>query len=423
MFKLINKIYKLYYYLESKIAFYPTIITLGGILFTFFMFYLESLNVSKWVIETIPQLEIKDPDTAKTLLSTIIGGLISLMVFSFSMVMVVLNQASSNFSPRLLPGLISNKNHQYVLGIYLSTIVYGILIFLSVESGDDKNQLPILSVLFAILFTVCCLALFIYFIHSISQAIQVNNIVKNIYVESSEKLKILLQNEKPSLPTLDFNKWQTYTSKSVGYFGGINERSLKKIIKEYKDLHLHITVYKGKFIQYNDEIFKANQALSQEQVKNIISCFKFSDGEFVTENYVLAYKQLTEIAVKAMSPGINDPGTAILCLDYLTVLLKLRMEWNDKADVENLNNHYLIKNIIPFKDILSIILIELRKYCAADLIIVLKLLQMLHYLNQQKAAEFSFKNTIKEEFSILKNEALNKVDNDADKQKIALISL
>ena len=117
-----NRLTNFLFQIRSKIAFYPTIISLSGLSLAFLMIYLEQLDVSAYLIDAAPALVIDDTDTAKTILSTLIGGLISLTVFSFSMVMVLLSQASSNFSPRVLPGIISDRKHQIVLGQYIATI-------------------------------------------------------------------------------------------------------------------------------------------------------------------------------------------------------------------------------------------------------------------------------------------------------------
>ena len=155
--------------LTANIGFFPTLFAFGGLVMGFGMLYAESRGVSSFLIEHVPQLVINDADTARTLLSTFIGGIISLMVFSFSMVMLLLNQASSNYSPRILPGLISNKKHQYVLGYYIAVLIYCILILLSVEPTDNKYQLPGFAVIVGIVMSMLVLALFIYFIHSISE--------------------------------------------------------------------------------------------------------------------------------------------------------------------------------------------------------------------------------------------------------------
>ena len=80
---------------------------------------MEQNQLTGWMEERMPSfLLIKSWDVAQAILTTLIGALISLMVFSFSMVMVLLNNAASNYSPRILPSLIANKFHQIVLGTY-----------------------------------------------------------------------------------------------------------------------------------------------------------------------------------------------------------------------------------------------------------------------------------------------------------------
>src|SRR5690606_15243639 len=137
--------------------------------------------LTRYLKEKLGLLIIDNADTARSLLSTLIGGVISLMVFSFSMVMILLNQASTNYSPRLLPGLISNKRHQFVLGFYIGTILFNILCLINVLPGDNPFQIPAFTILIAIMLGPVCLILFVFFIHSISEAIQINNILQRLY--------------------------------------------------------------------------------------------------------------------------------------------------------------------------------------------------------------------------------------------------
>ena len=103
-----------------SIAFYPVIISACFFIFAMATISLENLDLIKGIKDDVPYLFIEDFNTARSILSTFIAGIISLTVFSFTMVMVVLNQASANFSPGLLPNLISNKKHQIILGIYIA---------------------------------------------------------------------------------------------------------------------------------------------------------------------------------------------------------------------------------------------------------------------------------------------------------------
>ena len=86
---------------------------------------------------------------------------------------------------------------------------------------------------------------------------------------------------------------------------------------------------KGIFVLQGIPFFRSEKKLEEETVKKILSNFNFARPELVADNYLLAFKQITEIIVKAMSPGINDPGTAINGIDYLTELFALRMHKKD----------------------------------------------------------------------------------------------
>ncbi|MAP53784.1 DUF2254 family protein, partial [Altibacter sp.] len=238
--------------IKSKIAFYPTLISIAGFAFAFLMMSMEEKGISKNLIEEFPQLVLEDGDTALTILSVCIGGLISMMVFSFSMVMLLLSQASSNFSPRLLPGLISDKNHQIILGAYLATILYNIFTLFSVEPADEKYTLPGFSILLGIILTIVCLVLFLYFIHTISQSIQINNILDSIYDKSRTRLTTIIEkeNEKDAALIENFpetKEWHSYTPVTSGYFQNISLRNIIAIAKE-KDTRFYIAVPKGLFV-------------------------------------------------------------------------------------------------------------------------------------------------------------------------------
>ncbi|MEJ2585052.1 MAG: DUF2254 family protein, partial [Robiginitalea sp.] len=135
-----NKLIALYHAIISSIAFYPSLIATGLFLLSLGFLWLEgSTGLGKGVSSNLPFLISKDSSTVRVLLSTLIGGVISLTVFSFSMVMIVLNQASSNFSPRLLPGLISDKRNQVVLGMYIGTILFNLIILINLPAEVQEH--------------------------------------------------------------------------------------------------------------------------------------------------------------------------------------------------------------------------------------------------------------------------------------------
>jgi uncharacterized membrane protein len=414
MKKLFIRIFDFFNTIESKIAFYPTLFAISGFFVALLMIYLEQHGISRKIMDVLPLLMVEDGDTALTVLSACLGGLISLMVFSFSMVMLLLSQASNNYSPRLLPGLISDRRHQVILGIYLATILYNIFILFSIEPSEDKYTLPGFSVLLGIVFTIVCLVAFIYFIHNISQSIQINNILDAIFEYAEKRLQGLIDSEKGQFKKFsNTDNWYEYKAGRSGYFQNISIKNILRICED-EETKIYITIPKGLFVLKNSIFLKSEKQLDEKVVNSIISNISFARGELVEDNYILAFKQITEIAVKAMSPGINDPGTAINAVDYLTDLFALRMQKNDNGIIIHKENATLRMAVVTFKELMYNVMASLRTYCKHDPVMVEKLLWMMVYLQKQTAAEDNYIAVIKEEMGTLLEQAKNAFDSEWD---------
>ncbi|CAN5229115.1 hypothetical protein BH23BAC2_BH23BAC2_07320 [soil metagenome] len=405
-------------HIRSKIAFYPTVFALLGIFSAFIMMYFEGLGISQYLFEEFPAVMVENGDTALTVLSALITGLISMMVFSFSMVMLLLSQASNNYSPRLLPGLISDKVHQIILGIYLATILYLIFILFSIHPSEDEYGIPGFSVLMGIVATVVCIYAFIYFIHNISQSIQISNILERIFTTARTELNCIIEQEIPEVkPFPSSDSWYEYYAENSGYLQNMALTNILDICERENTL-IHILPVKGMFVLKGIPLFKSRKELDDKTVKNILSNFNFGRGELVGENYVLAFKQLTEIIVKAMSPGINDPGTALNGIDYLTELFSLRMEKKDSYAMCR-NEKVLMKiNTIDFDVLLYNVMGSIRTYCKHDIVLVQKLLLMFQYLKMQNIENKSHLKSIEQEAITLILDARESITTARDLKKI-----
>ena len=413
-------VFRIIYRLKDKIAFFPSIIAIGGCLFAYLMFFLEKKGISKYLLDIVPELVINNTETARSILTTFIAGLISIMVFSFSMVMILLNQASSNFSPRLLPGLISNRKHQIILGFYIATILYCIFILVSIEPNEGKQELPGFSVLMSIFFMVNCLAAFIYFIHSISEGIQINNIMDRIFLGSKRRLEHLIQNDKE----IDFpstEKWISYNSNKAGYLESISFNAIAEIGKA-NDCKIEILAIKGLFINKESALYKTEKELDEDAIKALHSHFDFDKNELIEENYVLAFKQITEIAIKAMSPALNDPGTALNAIDYLTQLFALRLQKKETSYICIEEKAWVTLATIDFKTLIYQVMVAFRTYCKHDTITVQKLLFMLNYLHKLAANNNEeYRKIIESEIKNLKIDAKEAIKNEIDSNIIGSI--
>ena len=401
----------------QNIVFIPAVFGLGGVLLAALLYYLESLGISKFLIEKVPFLVVNNYDTASTLLSTFSAGVLSILVFSFSMVMLLLNQAGNNFSPRVLPGLISVKKHQYIIGLFLACILYCAVVLIGLQPTSNKYQLPGFSVLLGMLLTVVCLFAFIYFIDSISKSIQVQNILHKIFDQANGRMNKLIDNQK--FGNVNFepkHDWVTFPSKKTGYLQDINEEFLLKIAVK-NNIQIEVKNLEGSFIMKDENILAFSNSLDEETVKDCEECLVINrEGENVKDNYILGFKQITEIGLRAMSPGINDPATAITTIDYLTELFSTQMKIDEGRRFLNDENENLrvILPSINFAELLYQVMVEYRTYCKADLACMQKLVLMLKTLKHLPQTKEVHQKAIDKELELLKFDAEEAISNPRD---------
>lgn len=408
--------------ITNSIAFYPTIISVGLFFFAFLLLYLETDKVTKFLLEHASFLVINNSETARSILSTLIGGILSLTVFSFSMVMILLNQASSNFSPRLLPGLISNKRNQIVLGVYLGTISYNIVVLISILPSGDKYTLNGFSILFGIALGFLSLALFVFFIHSISTAIQIGNILKDIFKNTKKRLNALSDsewNKKIDFPNIT-SDWSVIRSTKAGYFYGVNLEGLKDFAQK-NETNIKIAVSKDEYLLPNMPLVYLEKKLENE--KDVISLLNLYAGtRDASENFALGIRQITEVGIKAMSPAINDPGTANMSIDYLTELFALRMEISDREIYYTEDENYKIElETVNFSELIYRSLAAYRQYCKHDILIMEKLAKMLKYLLNHPCENERYADTIKKQLHILYEDCQTNIENKSDIERLEKI--
>lgn len=420
--KIRNRVFNLYFRLISSIAFLPSIISAGFFILALLSLYFFDEQANKHLHDQYPGLIINNADTARAVLSAFIGGIISLTSFSFSMVMLLLSQASSNFSPRLLPDLISDTRNQVVLGVFLGTIFFMVIVLISIipSGGDEPTTTSGFSVLIAIIFGLICLGLFVYFIHIMSTAIQIDNILRGVYHEARDRIQDLLDSDLQTgtIELKDGKKWEGMSRDEAGYFQGINVQGVLKKAEE-EEVNLKLVPFQGKYIFPNEEIIMFDKELEEETKEEIFSYIVFSNNHQAADNYVLGIKQITEVGVKAMSPGINDPGTAIVSIDYLTHILALRLRKGDTEIRRTENESYAIEmNVLDLETILYETLSEYRIYCKHDYTVVRKLIEMLVHLLSCERKEEKYKDVIMNQLRLLKTDFKEGIKNEEDVKRL-----
>lgn len=366
------------------------------------MITLDNSSIAQVWKEKFPWIAFKEMQTGRTILSTLITGIIALIAFSFSMVMVVLNQAISNYSPKVMVGLVSEKPHQFVLGNQLGAVIYFLIMLFHLK--DHENLIvPSFSISLSIVLAIWAMILFVYFIHSISQSVQITNVVKLIHDKTLKTLKHISSNtdhyNEPDI--MEFSRLPyAYITDKPGFLQQVRIKPILKVALKH-NMVIRMHGYLTNYIESRRPLFHSNvsPATLSETDKNVIyNSIIFYHNERVKENYVYGFTQLSEVAVKALSPGINDPGIARLCIQYLSDLFIELYHTKDKCvftDVEG--NTRLIINKIGFVDLFNVCINPIRHYGQKDLSIIRALLELIKVVGEQDKEEKRYQHTLNQQ--------------------------
>jgi uncharacterized membrane protein len=272
-------------------------------------------------------------DAAQGLLSTIATSLITVISIAFSITIIILQAASTQYSPRVLRNFTRDKGNQIILGTYLATFVYALLVLRSVrnEDGGVAEFVPELSITFALVLTLICVALLIYFISHVSTSIQVENIVRNIDRALIAEIETLFP--QPVGKTIDTAvPAETVFSR---LHGGVREKHLRAARSGFVHSIDHGALAKvraegvrsvlvmpkvGEFVVKGQPIVKVGEAgpVGDYDAGALIKAVILDDQRSVEQDPLFAVSQLVDVALRALSTGLNDPTTAQYCLYRLS---------------------------------------------------------------------------------------------------------
>lgn len=315
---------KIHHNVLNSISFYPALIGLLFLLISVLSITFEFSESGQQLKSNLKWLSLKDATTARAIISAVAAGIISITVFSFSMVMIVLNQTASQMSNRILDKLIGSRFQQITLGIYVGTMVYAFFLLSTIRDNSSGLQVPALSTYLLMLLTVFDIFLFIYFLHYITQSVKYSVIIRRIYHETLHSMEKFCPLEKEAKMNKPFEDGQTVLAPKSGIYAGFNERVLLEICKKH-DCNVFLLQTNGTFILKALPIMQVNKKLPAEIIEQLGDTVYLLESDSIDTNYLYGFKQLTEVAVKALSPGINDPGTAVLSLRSLFQLLDFRL--------------------------------------------------------------------------------------------------
>lgn len=369
----------------NSIAFFPALIGFIFLLISYFCISFDFSETGRAIKAQLSWLSLKDATTARSIISAIAAGLISLTVFSFSMVMIVLSQTASQMSNRILDRLIGNRFQQIVLGFYVGTIVFALFLLTTVRDIDSGLYIPALSTYLLILITVVDIFLFIYFLHYVTQSVKSEVIIQRIYEDTKERMKkVCTLKTDPGHIILETGENQIRASRA-GIYQGFNVNSLLKICTE-NNCRIQAVILPGIFVFHKTVVAECSIPVEDKIMKQISNTFYINNSETIEQNYSYGFRQLMEVGIKALSPGINDPGTAVQALRALSKLIAFRINnLPNNAITDKRKEIRIITAERTVEDLVRLTFLPIWDYGKEDRMIQNEFIHLVKHLKQMSA--------------------------------------
>jgi uncharacterized membrane protein len=269
---------------------------------------------------------------ARGLLQTVAGSMITVAGVTFSITMVALSFASSQFGSRLLRNFMADTGNQIVLGTFVATFIYCLLVLRTVRRDGDTEFVPYISVTTGLLLGLVSLIVLIYFFHHMALSLQAPYVIGQVagdLFSTIERLYPAAGTEqdrsrpgKPDVPSDFDDQAQVVRAEANGYIQAIDEEDLINIAGD-REMVLKLPVRPGDFIIKGMALVCAlpRDRLDDETAHRLRSNFILGKQRTYTQDVEYGVEQLVEVAERALSPGINATFTAITCIDWLGAAL------------------------------------------------------------------------------------------------------
>jgi uncharacterized membrane protein len=337
-------------------------------------------------------------DAARLLLSVIAGSLVTAISIVYSIVVVALQQMSAQFTPRVLRMFTADRINQVVLGAFVGTFIYALLVLLAIRTPTADPALsfvPALSLSVALGLALLCIGLLVYFIHHMSQTLQVAVIMDRIHDDLIEQIEILFPHEEgeiTDLPpaaasgaSLERGAMPSYVyAKYPGFIRSIDEESLLDLPIDGVGW-IRIRPQVGEFIPTGAilaELGADVDGTDDEVQTRIQDAFVVDRERSMYQDPLFGIRQLVDIGLKALSPAINDMTTAEYALsqlgDTLGRLAVRSFPFNQRTATTG--HLRVIFNRPTWGDFVDTAFSQIRRQAAGDVHVTSTLLRVLYHL-------------------------------------------
>lgn len=390
--RLLTKASHYYTLLQTNYWFVPLVMILFSLVSARLLLELDAqqwLPVPAW-------LSLDTAGSARDILTTIAAAAITIAGVTFSITMVTLSLASQQFGPRTLRNFLTDRGNQFTLGTFVSTFVYCLAILGSIRGGTQTAYLPQWSVLVALMQALHCILVLVYFIHHVASSMRGPAIIRGLFSQARTVLQqqYSTANDGASssandavFPGAAHAHHAHLRADKAGYIQNYNMHKLMQLCEKHNSyIQLHFRV--GQFAYYSQPIatiVSSHSDLNDKFLDDILSCILIGNIRTPEQDPVHLPVRITEVAVRALSPGTNDPYTATECLNWLSDLLCYLAKCKAPS-IQHCDSEEKIRIWLPMLDFAGFwtqVISPIRQYGAGSAIVIQHLIEVCRKLHHE----------------------------------------
>ncbi len=377
---------------RSSFWFVPTVVVLDAVVLAIVLITVDA-TVDLPVVERWPLLFGSGAAGARGLLTAVAGSMITVAGVVFSITLVALSLASSQYTSRVIRTFMRDRVTQVVLGVFVGIFAYCLVVLRTIRGGDEGAFVPALAVLAGLIIAFIGIASLIYFIHHISVLIQASSIIAATAEETIAAVDNLFaqelgDNDRDGIlwTSLADQHWSAaIPARKTGYIEGVDTGALLDVAREHETI-LRMEHGIGEFLIEGAPLLSVvdPNSMDDETTAKLNAAYSVSRQRTVETDAAFGIRQIVDIAMKALSPGINDTTTAVMCIDYLAaIMVRLATRRFAPSHCLDQGKLRLISRGPSFESLLAEAFDQIRQNGTGNIAIMVRMLDALHTIAGQ----------------------------------------
>ncbi len=432
-----NKLKQFLSNLRTSLWFVPGVMIAFSVALAIGLIEIDSRVQPEW-FQNFPRLFGLGADGSRGMLTAIASSMLTVAALAFSLTLNSVAQASAQFTPRIFRNFMRDRANQFVLGYFVSVFGFCLIVLRTIRGGDELKFVPSLAVMVGLALALGGILVLIFFIHHIADSLQITTILDNITDETKESIKRLFPEELGEAASgdekheawraEDVKNWVKIAAPAPGYVQSVDADGLLEYAAR-NNLLIRMRRGIGQFagsgaalaeIAPDTETPNKNVRFGDEKIEEINRFFSLDRHRTVEQDAGFGIRQIVDIALKALSPGVNDTTTAVECIDNLGEIVGEIARRKLPAAVRSKDNVPRVLTLAPeFRDYVQTAFDQIRISGKANQAIFERILTTIQFV-AECTSDKTRRNALGKQVELIGEYAEQTLDTDYEKGKVRL---